>query len=516
MTLVAGCGGGTKWKSEPAPTTTSMPGTLQYGGFSAGMYGTSGAHKIAVLLPTSGANAPVGKSIRNGIEIAAMQFAPNELELDFYDTANGVTAINAALASNPEIIIGPLFAEDARILRDIKSSDIPALSFTSDVTAVGNGVFSMSVMPANTIEAIIKQMKTHGANGFITFAPNNVSGRTMAGAAKTITDAYDIKNLGTFYYNERDTESIKSATMAATMYNARNAANTRAKEILSSILNHEQITPSERYSLSRQLENLNRTDTLGDMPYDSVLFLGSPDDTKSIASFLRYYGLGVRDATFYGTPMWQEGNIKNDITMTGAEFVTLPDISSEFNTIYESATGTTAPRMAAIGYDTAILAFGALYSSNDMAAYLMSPAGYIGTNGMFRLRSNGTNERALDTVRINGDGTTQIIKNAETNFITPVYMTNLNYISPADETPLITKGINPMDHINIPERFYGKYRSKTYGENDIQSETPTNEFPTVTIETNNENNISITTPDYKPVPLETIGRTYIDSVEVTE
>lgn len=514
--MLVGCGGGAKWKSEPAPTVTSMPAALQYGGFSAGMYGTSGAHKIAVLLPTSGKNAPVGESIRNGIEIAAMQFAPNELELDFYDTANGIMAINSALASNPEIIIGPLFAENAKILRDTKSSDIPALSFTSDISAVGNGVFSISVLPANTVEAIIKQMHTHGTIGFIVFAPNNTSGQTMAGAARAISEIYNINNVGIFYYNENDTDSIKSAAMAATMYTARNAANTRAKEILAAILNHEEITQDERYSISNQLENINRTDTLGTLPYDSVLFLGSSDDTKSIASFLRYYGLGVRDAAFYGTPMWQDTNIKSDITMTGAEFVTTPNISDEFNTIYENATGKSAQRMAAIGYDAAILAFGALYSSNDMAAYLMSPAGYIGTNGMFRLRSNGANERALDTVRINGDGTTSIIKNAETNFITPIYATNMSYIQPANEIPLLGSGINPMNYINIPERFHSKYHAKTYGANESLTNQTTNEFPSVTVTTDTENPVSITSPDYKPVPLEVVGRTYIDSIEVSE
>ena len=62
------------------------------------------------------------------------------------------------------------------------------------------------------------------------------------------TYSFDLlKSLG--FISLRDTDSIKSAALAASMYNARNAANTRAKEILSAIINHESLSRSEKYSL---------------------------------------------------------------------------------------------------------------------------------------------------------------------------------------------------------------------------------------------------------------------------
>lgn len=517
LPLLAGCGGGnSRWYSESENIPTGMPAELQYGTFTSGLYGTSDAHTIAVLLPTSGPKAAVGKAILPAIEAAYMQFAPTELQMSFYDTgAEDVSrVIQTAVASNPEIIIGPVFAENAKILRDIKPSDIPALSFTSDTSAVGNGVFSMAVIPANTIETTLQEMNAMGANSFIILAPNNSSGRLMAGAARQISDVYNIDTVGVFYYNEHDTESIKVSAMDAAMYTARNAANTRAKEILSGILNHENLSPTEKSSLSRQLERINRTDTLGKLPYDSVLFLGNADDTKSLASFLRYYGLGVRDAQFYGTPMWEDSNIASDLTMTGAVFATLPDIPDNFVGVYESATNGKPSRMAAIGYDAIILAIGAVYSQNGVASYLMSPAGYVGSNGLFRLRPNGLNERALQIVRLNGDGTTTIAKTPAAAFTIPIYKTNEVNISPADEMSLVAPGVNPMDYINIPERFRGKYRAKTYTA--TKSSNSTAAFQTVTILPKNDDDVSITADNYKPVPLESVSRTYIDSVEISE
>lgn len=519
--ILTGCSGtNNRWYSEYDRASISTPAQLQYGSFSAGMYGTDSTESVAVLLPTSGPNASIGKSIRPAIEAAAMQFASPGTRIDFYDTGTGdvTNVIRSAIASNPGIIIGPVFAQNAKILREIKPSDMPALSFTSDISAVGDGVFSVSLVPTNTIEATIQEMRARGDSQFIIIAPDNTSGRTMAGAAKSMTGTYNIRNTGVFYYNEHDTESIKSAAMAATMYTARNAANTRAKEILSDILNKEKLSAAERANIARQLENINRTDTLGKLPYDSILFLGTGDDTKSLVSFMRYYGLGTRDAGFYGTPLWEDGDIASDVAMTGAVFATLPEIPTEFSGIYENATGTAPSRMAAIGYDTAILAFGAVRAKDAAASYLMNPSGYIGINGLFRLRPSGSNERALQIMRINGDGTTTTVKKPAAAFTVPVYTTATNYVTSAEPMSLAGAGVNPMDYINIPERLRGKYRSKTFGANHTVTTNANTDlaFSSVTVLPNNENEFSITAENYSPVPLENVSRTYIDSVEISE
>ena len=520
--LLSSCHGnrGISWRSEYTDVPVTAPTQLQYGTYSLGMYGSQSdaSHSIAVLIPTSGANAKIGKSIRLGIEMAAMQFAPDGLQVRFFDTGTGDTneTIERALASNPEIIIGPVFADNARLLRDEKASALPALSFTSDVSAVGDGVISMAVMPMNVVESAIAEMSANGGKNFIVIAPNNTSGPVMAGAANAIAETYNLGNIGIFYYNERDTDSIKSAALSASMYNTRNAANTRAKEILSAIINHESLSGSEKYSLARQLDNLNKVDTLGDLPYDSILFLGDGNDTKSLASFLRYYGVGTRDAKFYGTPLWEDSDIASDLTMMGAVYATLPDIPDDFRNMYSIATGTYPTRMSTIGYETTMLAIGTLYSHDDIRAHLMNPSGYTGINGLFRLHTDGTNERALRIMRLNGDGTTSVARTEPGAFTVPIYRTGGTYMSAVENMPLYSDGVNPMDYIKIPERFRGKYNAKTYGVN--HSEEPKAFEPifhTSTILPINDSE-SITSEDYQPVPLDNISRTYIDSVEITE
>lgn len=517
--LLAGCAGtGNKWYSASDQGTVSTPAMLQYGSYSADMYGTMDEnHKIAVLLPVSGPNAVIGKSVRPAIEMAAMEYAPNGLQINFFDTGTGniTETISRALETNPDVVIGPMFANNARIIREMKPYSLPVLSFTSDITAVGDGVMSVSLMPTNTVESTIAQMKRNGAEKFIILAPDTSSGHIMAGIAKSITGTYNLENTGVFFYNEGNSESMRTATMAASMFTARSAANTRAKEILSDILNHEELSGAERVSIANQLEHIKKRDTLGELPYDSILFLGNGHDTKSLASFLRYFDVGVRDAKFYGTSLWEGDNIESDITMIGAEFATLPDVPEKFSNTYKNATGMDASHMAAIGYDTTMLAIDAIYSKNDLSEHLLNQSGYIGINGLFRLRPNGSNERALRMVRLNGDGTKTTVNKPSETFISPIYNLNTNYVSPAESMALNTRGINPNKYINLPDRLAKKYRSKTYGANYTLSQQTT-QLPTVTVLPEDTTDTTITAEDYEPVKLETVTRNYIDSTEISE
>ena len=480
--FLVGCSGSSNW-SNYDNKSVSAPNQL-YGTYMIDMYGQSDTSRnIAVLLPTSGARASIGQSIRPAIEMAALQNAPRGLRISFYDTGSGniENTISEMLAQNPDVIVGPVFADTAKVLRDMKPSGIPALAFTSDLGAVGDGILSMSLIPTNSTEAILQTMKSDGVEKFIIMAPDNISGHTMAGAAKSVNSAYNIKNIGVFYYTEHDANSIKETTQTASMYSARSAANTRAREILANIANNESLSASEKTSVTSQLAKLNKRDVIGKLPYDAICT-----------------------------------DISSDIPMTGAKFATMNDIPQNISTTYESATGIPAPRMAVIGYDATILAINAAYAPDGATSYLLNPSGYVGANGLFRLRPNGTNERALQIVRINGDGTTTPIKTAPINFINQIYFNTSNYITPAESMPLASDGINPSDYINIPDRLRGKYKSKKYGANTVIQFEQIEPINTASVVIQPQEDFSITAENYEPVNLEKVNRKNIDSIEITE
>ena len=476
-------------------------------------------HRMAVMLPLSGDAATTGQTIRTSIETAVLQNAPRNLSVAFYDTTKNLPeTINEVLADNPEVIIGPVFANDVRMLRNAKPETLPVLSFTSDASAIGNGVMTMALMPTNSVEAIIKEMLNDNITGFIVLAPDTESGRLMAGTAMEASKIYNIPITGVFYYKEKNSDSIKSVSMEASMNTARTAANTRAREILSDILTSERLTALEKSSLTLQLERLSKMETLGKLPYNGVLFLGSGDDTESLASFLRYYGVSSREANFYGTALWEGSDILNDFTMSGAKYATLPDAAPEFISLYERVSGTLPNRLSGFGYDAANMAMGMIYSSKSNAAYLLDPSGYAGVEGLYRLKPTGENERALQIVRLSGNGEPQVIKNAPINFLAPIYGLEQIKIKPASAMELETPGINPNDYISIPQRLQDKYRSKTYGTHMTYS-NPTSIFQetqSIVILPEDDTDAVMALPDFQPITLESVNRTYIDSVEIEE
>ncbi len=516
-TILAGCGGGggmtrtSDWGNEYGNDIAGTPASMQYGNFSA----TDGdTHRVAVLLPLSGQNASTGKTIRTSVEMAVLQSAPQNLSVTFFDTAR-TDAFENAVSENPAVIIGPVFAGEARMLNTVKSADTPALSFTSDATAIGDGIMTMNLMPTNSVEAIAKEMSSDNVTKFVILAPDTESGRLMAGTAKNAASIYGIKLVGIIYYTPGNSESIKNASMRASMNAARTAANTRAREILSDILTKERLTAIEKSSLSMQLDKISKSDTLGAVPYDAVLFLGTGDDSMALASFLRYYNVSARDARFYGTAMWDGSNITSDFTMSGAKYAALPEINENFANLYTQVSGTAPSHLAAFGYDAANMAMGMIYSDKSDAAYLLDPSGYIGASGLVRLRPNGDSQRALRILELDASGTPRTVRAAPQNFMTPIYNIEQRHIIPASEMALETDGINPMNYIRIPERLNGKYKSKTFGANMTRTTTVTPPVENITVLPEDDSD-PIENPDFQPTALESIDRTYIDSVEIEE
>ncbi len=507
---LAGCMNDTGWNHQYGTEPAGNPGSL-YGTFGGGAQGK----RVAVLLPQTGDNAEIGAGISRAVELAFVQNQNSGLDVSFFDIsgtkAQRASVISNALAINPDIVIGPVFSEDVQMLREMKHPELPALSFSSDAAAIGDGVFSVALFPPQSVETIIKKAALDGAQKILIFAPNNVRGGILAGTALDAANISDVRIAGLLYYAEGEQNSIQEAAKRGAMFDARKQAQTRAREVLADILNKENLGSSQRANISSQLNRISKRDTLGPAPFDAVLFLGNTTDSKSLASFLRYFEVGTRDAKFYGTTVWDSKEMFSDITLSGSEFPALSPINDNFKMLYQAAAGHTPTNLDAFGYDAARLAIGALHADST-ARYLLAPGGYNGLNGLIRLRPSGISERALDIMELNGSGEPRKTKPAPANFTNPIYETNIRTNGKPAEIEVIGT-INPNNYIKIPENLAGKYRSKSYGNTSKQKTTPENPVQEITLLPEDDSPI-IENPDFKPVPLENVNKTYIDNVEI--
>ena len=460
--FLASCGGG-DWGSEYAKAPIAAPQSLEESLGDAAEEGE--LRTVAVLLPMSGPDGALGTGIQHAIEIAFFQQQPKNVLVSFHDIAGREEdkrrAIEAALSGNPNMIIGPLFASDVQILKDMKPRNIPAITFTSSRGSLGDGIFTMALLPNQAVETIVKHMSDQGRGRVLVVAADNQTGWMLANSARDSIRIYGMDLAGLRLYSEGDTTSMREVIESATFYGARVQNLTTTKEILSDAMIKHKLTAAESEPIRRRLEELNRRDTLGGVPYDAVLILANATDSKTLTAYLRYYDVPPSVAGHFGSALWDHDVAFRDGAMSGGEFAALPKINESFMELFSEIEGTRPNRFNTLGYDAAMLGMRSLASTRSVGANLLDPSGYTGVDGLVRLRPNGDNERAMPIMQLNGVTTPRIIKPAPATFMSPIYQTGAPDLSRPSERQISNDGYNPLDFITLPERISGNYRPRT-------------------------------------------------------
>ena len=159
--LLAGCtvipkGAETAPASAPTPTTEPSASTLPT---------DDTRHRIALLVPMSGANAAVGQSLANATTMALLDTNASNLRITTYDTATGARSAAArAIADGNKLILGPLLADDVdAIVSQTRPANVPLISFSNNTSVAGADVFVMGHIPEQSIERTVRYARARGA-----------------------------------------------------------------------------------------------------------------------------------------------------------------------------------------------------------------------------------------------------------------------------------------------------------------------------------------------------------------
>jgi len=115
-------------------------------------------HRIALLVPMTGANAGVGKSIANATTMALLDTKTERLRITTYDTGTDPAgAAQKAIAEGNRLIIGPLTADEVRAVAPAaRTASVPLISLSNDVSVAGKGVFLMGYVPAQSVDRVVR------------------------------------------------------------------------------------------------------------------------------------------------------------------------------------------------------------------------------------------------------------------------------------------------------------------------------------------------------------------------
>jgi Periplasmic binding protein len=325
----------------------------------------SGQVKVGLILPLSAAgNAGVAaQSMKNAAEMALAEFQNPNIQLLIKDDGGSPQGAGAgaqqAVSEGAEIILGPLFAASVPAVgQAARTRGISVIAFSTDSSVAGRGVYLLSFLPESDVTRIVDYAAGTGKRSFAALVPDNAYGNVVEGAFKQ-------------------------------------AAGRRGR-----------VVAFEKYSGDRSTPARTVAQTLGSA--DALMIADDGDSVVATADALTAAGSNLRNIQMLGTGLWDNPRVFASQSLQGGLYAA-PDPSGfrAFSGRYRQRYGSDPVRTATLAYD-AVALMAALARTQGASRFapetLTNPSGFAGIDGLFRFRSDGTNERGLAVMRVTTGG----------------------------------------------------------------------------------------------------------------
>jgi branched-chain amino acid transport system substrate-binding protein len=349
------------------------------------------AIRVGFLAPLSGPNAALGRALLDAAQMALFDLADDRLVLLPRDTEGqpekAAAAAAQAIAEGAQIILGPLFANEAAAVGAVaRLRDVKVLTFSTDRSIAGNGVYLLGFTPDQQVERVIAYARTKGMTRYAILAPESAYGMAVTQAAETA-----IGQAGAQVLKQ---ERYPADTPDLTPIVRRFAASLRALP-------------------ARGLEEppVDGVDPNLPRPVDALLLPEGGARLRALAPLLPFFDIDPRAVRFLGTGLWDDAALGSEPALVGGWYAgPAPEGFAEFSRRFEQGFGRRPPRLASLSYDATALigilariprsAGGGLF---DTAA-LTNPDGFAGYDGIFRFNSDGLVQRGLAVLEIQRRG----------------------------------------------------------------------------------------------------------------
>ena len=361
--LLSGCTGtgptGDQLSGQP-PTGQPAPAANAIG---------TGAVKVALILPltASGNAGTVGQSMRNAAELAMTQFTGDIQVLARDDAGNASTAqqvAQQATEEGAEIILGPLFSPAVQSVGQVaRSRNIPVIAFSTDSSVAGHGVYLLSMLPESDVDRIVEYAVSQGKRSFVALVPDNAYGNVVEAEF-------------------RQTVAEKGGRIVAL----------------------------EHYSAARAAD-VARSVAQAAGSADGLFIPGDPESVPAMVQALNTAGVNLKRLQLLGTGLWEDSRVFADPALQGGWYVGPdPNAPNGFKAIaakYRARFGNDPARTAALSFDAVTLVAALTKTQGPKrfsAEVLTNASGFTGTDGVFRFRPDGTNQRGLAVLRVTQSG----------------------------------------------------------------------------------------------------------------
>jgi len=323
---------------------------------------------VALLVPNSSGNASVvAQSLENAARLAVKDLGDVKIDLRVYDTGGsaGLAAKVAqqAVDDGAKVILGPLYAEAANTAAVAVADDgVNVLSFSNNPTIAGGNLFILGATFENTAERLVRFAASQGKRRAVIVHPMNVEGDLGRQAIEKAASSSAVSIVGVqgFEFSQQG--------------------------VVNAIGN-----------IKSTVEN-NNADMI-------VLTSNSSGALPLLAQMLPEAGLSPDVTQYVGLGRWDVPQQTLGLKGLQNGWFALPDqaMIANFSARYRAEYGATPHQLGGLAYD-GIAAIGALVKSGNSGALtsaaLTQSAGFEGVGGIFRLTTNGKNQRGLAIAQV--------------------------------------------------------------------------------------------------------------------
>lgn len=331
---------------------------------------TSKPVPVALLVPKSSASsgdAVLSQSLENAARLAMADLTGVEIDLRVYDTAGdeavAQSAALKAVGDGAKIILGPVRSGPSNAVGvALAGKGVNVLSFSNNPSIAGGNVFVLGPTFDNTAYRLTRFAARNGKSNILTVHAQNVAGEAGRNAIQNALLGTTAASAGTVSYEFSQSGVIDAVS------EVRNMARSSGADAI-----------------------FFTSDTSGALPLFSQL--------------LPEAGVKPTDVQFMGLTRWDIPAQTLELPGVQEGWFAMPDpaLTGVFRDRYATAYGTSPHPIGGLAYD-GIAAIGALVSQGKSdaltTAALTQGAGFKGVNGIFRLRTDGTNERGLAVATI--------------------------------------------------------------------------------------------------------------------
>jgi len=329
----------------------------------------TGQVKIGLILPlsASGNAGAAAQSLKNAAELAIAERDGQNIRLLVKDDAgnaqNSQAAAQQAIEEGAELILGPLFGHSVGGVAQVaRAKNVPVIAFSTNVDVAASGVYLLSFLPESDVDRIVGYAVTNGKRSFAAMLPDNAYGSVVEAAFKQIVP----RRGGRIVAFERypvDTTKLPASARAIAQSATR---------------------------------------------VDSLFIPDGSDAVPAVAQALTQSGVNLKRLQLLGTGLWDDPRIFADPALQGGWYAA-PDSTGfrSFSGRYRNKYNQDPARAATLAYDAVTLVIALVKTQGAQrfsSEVLTNSAGFAGVDGIFRFRSDGTNERGLAVMRVTATG----------------------------------------------------------------------------------------------------------------